>query len=563
MTQSRLRLVVLTGSDSAATCLSISSLLDLSNVEVAGIVFDDERPTIGRQLRNLRRNVRREGISYLWFRAGEAASEWADRQAARVVPRDEVEKVLRESFPERAFSLADFARIYNIPVFSVGNINSAKAVETLRRLRADVGIVLGTRILKRSTFSVPRVGCVNLHKGKVPEYRGLPPGFWELYDGQTSAGVTAHFVDDGLDTGAVLGEASVPIHSKDVPETLRRKLDYRGSQLLAECVSQLVEGRAVPRPQLKSQHKARTAPTRGQRLALERKLGLVSKQRSPWVHLVKTLFYLSLYYSGIFALVRAVHRRSSSRRSCILLYHRVNDLTTDVLTTGVKRFAEHMVILKKRYTTTATTQLVRNVRVGDRVAGSSVAIHFDDCYRDVYTNASHVLARLRLPACAFISSGFINTERIFPHDAEKCPFHLENLREEEVRGLTECGLEIGAHTVNHSDLGRCDNETTVFELQESKRALEKILGRPVNLVSYPYGRKQNIQAYAVEAARRLGYEAMFSAYGGYVDRNADPFDLRRIGISGDFRPLDLLMEIEGLSLGALKRVWSRAGQEAS
>jgi hypothetical protein len=48
---------------------------------------------------------------------------------------------------------------------------------------------------------------------------------------------------------------------------------------------------------------------------------------------------------------------------------------------------------------------------------------------------------------------------------------------------------------------------------------------------------------------------MFSAYGGFVEKSADLFDLRRVGMSGEHRPLDLLMEIEGLSLGAWKNRW--------
>src|SRR5260370_36779612 len=126
-------------------------------------------------------------------------SDYVEGWAARVLPHEDVKKLLRESFPERAFALADLTRIHRIPIYEVGNLNSQEAAATLSQLQADLGIVLGTRVLKSSTFSVPRLGCVNLHKGKVPEYRGQPAGFWELYDSQTSAGVTVHFVDDGLD----------------------------------------------------------------------------------------------------------------------------------------------------------------------------------------------------------------------------------------------------------------------------------------------------------------------------------------------------------------------------
>src|SRR5207249_8137031 len=176
------------------------------------------------------------------------------------------------------------------------------AVETLRNLNADLGVVLGTRILKRSTFSIPRIGCLNVHMGKVPEYRGLPPGFWELYEKQSSAGVTIHFVDDGLDTGEIVGEDSVDIHPRESLETLQKKLGICATELLARCVVELAHGRARRRPQAITHYKPRTAPTRFQRRELDQKLGHLTKQQSLLVYILKTLFNLSVYYSGLFHL---------------------------------------------------------------------------------------------------------------------------------------------------------------------------------------------------------------------------------------------------------------------
>jgi peptidoglycan/xylan/chitin deacetylase (PgdA/CDA1 family) len=552
MADRKLRLAILTGSDSEATRLAIEGLIALPNVEVRGILLDTERPPFRRRMRNLRRNIRREGLSYAWYRLGEAVYDRVESWATRIAPREEADKLLRESFPARSFSLADFTRIHGVPVVDVGNINSQAAADGLRKLSADLGIVLGTRILKRSTFSVPRLGSINLHKGKVPEYRGQPAGFWEIFDGESSAGVTIHFVDEGLDTGDIVGEATVTIHPKDSFETLRRKLDLCGAKLLPRCVSQIAEGTFARQPQPKSQHKARTSPTRKDRKVVEGLLDVATEQQSPWLHVVKTIAYLTIYHSGIFWLVRFWHGRSARGRGCILLYHRVNNLTRDSLTTSIERFAEHLATVKKHYPVLTTKDLVERLKTNTRLDASPVAIHFDDCYRDVFTNAAQMLARIQLPACAFVSSGFVDTNRIFPHDLDKCPFKLENLESSEVIGLTEKGFEIGAHTVNHVDLGQVSLDEAVTELQKSKRDLEAILGQPVNLVSYPYGRKWNIRPEVVDVVKRSGYNAMFSAYGGYLEKHADVFDIRRIGVSGQHRSLDLLMDIEGISLGAWK-----------
>ena len=132
--------------------------------------------------------------------------------------------------------------------------------------------MLGTRILKASTFGVPRMGCINLHKGKVPEYRGMPPGFWELYDGASSAGVTVHFVDKGLDTGDIVATSTVPILRTETPESLLEKLHEEGSRLLASAVALIRDGKANSSTAREVGGKPRTKPTRKEVALLRRRL---------------------------------------------------------------------------------------------------------------------------------------------------------------------------------------------------------------------------------------------------------------------------------------------------
>src|SRR5439155_5560131 len=206
MSTDKLKLAMLVGRDTPTTCSAISMIAGLPQVQILAILIDSERLSIARRLRNLKKNVRREGWSYLYFWLREFLLDLLESLSSRQISRGDVFETLRQSFPGRALTLGQFEKLNHIPVLEGGNLNGLLAAETLRKLEVDLGIVLGTRILKRSTFSIPRMGCINLHKGKVPEYRGMPPGFWELYDGRSSAGVTVHFVDDGLDTGDIVGE---------------------------------------------------------------------------------------------------------------------------------------------------------------------------------------------------------------------------------------------------------------------------------------------------------------------------------------------------------------------
>ena len=442
----------------------------------------------------------------------------------------------------------------------MNNLNSAEGAAMIARTGADLGIVLGTRILKPSTFSVPPRGCINLHKGAVPSYRGMPPGFWELYDRRSEAGVTVHFVETGLDTGNVIGEASLPIHPKDTPSSLKKKLDALGAELLARCIQELASNTHSCRVQTERSRPARTNPTRRQRKELDRTLGHGDDFEPDWRRNLKTVLYLGLHYSGCVTAVRTLRRLLGIRRIAILLYHRVNDQSEDALTTSVQRFAEQMILLRQRYSVKETSALVDAVVHRRSLPATGVAIHFDDCYRDVYLNASAMLKQLQFPACAFISSGFVGTDRAFAHDSEKCPFPMQNLSTDELRALTTRGFEIGAHTVNHIDLGRCDLETARAEVSGSGSQLATLLGQRVSLFSYPFGRRDNIQPGVRNLVKEAGFTALFSAYGGYVDAESDPYDIQRVGVYDASRPLDLLMEIEGLSLGAFKRRFRPAAE---
>lgn len=543
----RLKIAFLIGRADANTRNTIARVCALNQVEVVAALLDTAPARSGERWRNFKRNIRREGVSYPFYRLVSAAKEKLEQWADRVIPEHEVDELLERAFPGR--SMESLARVHGFPVIEAGNLNSAAAIEKLRSCGVDLGVVLGTRILKRPLFSVPRMGCINLHKGKVPDYRGTPPGFWELFDGQKTAGVTVHFVDDGLDTGDVVGDVEVAIHPKETPESLKSKLDEAGTRLLVEVIGRIQAGTADRHKQPPTQLKARTRPTRAQKNELARRL-------PHWRRLgdgrqaIKTAVWLALYHGGVYSLVRSMRRGKT--RGAILLYHRVNDVSTDVLTTSTRRFAEHLITLRHYYKFIATDVLVERITSRTAIEPTAVAIHFDDCYLDVRTWAAPLLAAASAPAMAFISSGFVGTERVFLHDEKKYPQRFPNLHAGDLNDLPKLGVEIAAHTVNHADLGAVSLEQASVEVIESRRQLEELTGRPVLLFSFPFGKISNIREEVRQMVVGAGYKALFSAGGGFIDGHTQLFDIPRFGVSTDQSPLALMMELEGISLAHLK-----------
>lgn len=550
MEKPNLRVVFLVGSDNRSTRQSIEAVCRLPGVKPVGILLDTEFPSLRQRRKSLFRNIRENGWLYPVLRVVEIICEKMSEAAARAaVPRDEVRRVLEKAFPEASFSLAELAQRYGMTLHAVGSMNSLEAIRVLGECRADLGIVLGTRILKPGTFNVPRLGSINLHKGKVPEYRGMPPGFWELYDGVTSAGVTVHFVDKGLDTGDIIATGSVPILKMDTPDSLLEKLHGEGTKTLARAVGLIRDGDAKPQTQEKLSVKPRSKPAKKDIAALHQRLPHWKKKNDISM-IARNLYSLLAYYSGVYFLARQYHRLARSR-SAIILHHRVNDYSKDVLTVDPATFAAQLLAISKHYPFSSTVDLVERILSGKPIPPTTIAIHFDDCYRDVVTNGAPILRVLGIPACAFINSGFVNTDRSFAHDVAKYPFTFEMLRSSDVRTWNRLGFEVGAHTVNHADLGTCPIEDAEYEIAQCGQELERLIETPVRLFSFPFGKKENITPASRHIVQASGYTALFSAHGGFISSRTDPFDIPRMGANYESAPIYCLLQIEGLTLAQI------------
>jgi peptidoglycan/xylan/chitin deacetylase (PgdA/CDA1 family) len=114
-------------------------------------------------------------------------------------------------------------------------------------------------------------------------------------------------------------------------------------------------------------------------------------------------------------------------------------------------------------------------------------------------------------------------------DAEpKCRSTHGILSEAEVNDLAKGGLaEIGSHTESHPVLSTMRPDVQQVEIEESKARLEKILGRPVNSFSYPFGTQSDYTDETVAIARKAGFHCACSNFAGVVCKGTDPFQLPR------------------------------------
>ena len=103
--------------------------------------------------------------------------------------------------------------VSNIPEITKANVNSINSVDTiklLQQLKPDLIIVNGTRIISKKVLNSVNCKFINTHSGITPKYRGVHGMYWALANNDlANSGVTVHFVDEGIDTGNIIGQSVV------------------------------------------------------------------------------------------------------------------------------------------------------------------------------------------------------------------------------------------------------------------------------------------------------------------------------------------------------------------
>jgi peptidoglycan/xylan/chitin deacetylase (PgdA/CDA1 family) len=239
----------------------------------------------------------------------------------------------------------------------------------------------------------------------------------------------------------------------------------------------------------------------------------------------RSAFCAAYKYSGALSLHEWLAHLRGRSFAAVLLFHRVTDaIPEDGITVGTDRFRCMCQMLKRNFNVRPLDDVISIVRSGQPVPNRTAAITFDDCYRDNLP-AARVLADYGLPATFFIPTAFVGTEHVFAWD-QGLP-RMPNLAWDDLREMVRLGFDIGSHTLTHADLGVTTAAETMREVTESKRVLEDQLQRQVRWIAYPFGQPANLRADFVPLIQQAGYEACFSAHGGFICTGQQDFVLPR------------------------------------
>lgn len=123
-------------------------------------------------------------------------------------------------------------------------------IQKLESLKPDVIVVVAFgQILPGRILQIPKYGCINVHASLLPAYRGAAPIQWAVIDGLAETGVTAMYMDQGLDTGDIIAQRKILLKPDETGGSLFERLAEEGAVLLVDTLRMLEEGTAVRTPQ--------------------------------------------------------------------------------------------------------------------------------------------------------------------------------------------------------------------------------------------------------------------------------------------------------------------------
>lgn len=142
-----------------------------------------------------------------------------------------------------------YAETKAIPILQPNNLKDEQFLSELRKLEANLQIVVAFRMLPDVVWQMPMLGTFNLHASLLPQYRGAAPINWAIINGEKETGVSTFFLQHQIDTGKIIFQERTRIEKNETAGELHDKLMYLGAKLVLKTVQHIENESINPQPQ--------------------------------------------------------------------------------------------------------------------------------------------------------------------------------------------------------------------------------------------------------------------------------------------------------------------------
>jgi methionyl-tRNA formyltransferase len=146
-------------------------------------------------------------------------------------------------------AVKEYAIENNLTLLQPTNLKDEGFLSELKALNANLQIIVAFRMLPKVVWEMPKFGTFNLHASLLPNYRGAAPINWAIINGETKTGVTTFYIDDKIDTGAMILSSEIAIDEEENAGQLHDRLMVLGSETVLKTLQLIEAGKVNPKIQ--------------------------------------------------------------------------------------------------------------------------------------------------------------------------------------------------------------------------------------------------------------------------------------------------------------------------
>jgi hypothetical protein len=233
----KLKVLVISQDDKFAIPKNLEKLVESDFIDVLGCILIDAKSTL---------NNKRK-----YFAKGFGLKQ-SFKMGLKIFQFDVfnfIYKLTRSELVSRFKTIKNICSNSGILCKTVCDINGEHIINEISSLKPDIIVSFSApTVFKKEILSMPRFGCINLHCSKLPNYSGVMPSFWVLLNDEKETGCSVHIMDDYIDNGQLLAQATVPIIDDETMFSLIKKTKEVGGVLMLSILEKIYLENEMPKP---------------------------------------------------------------------------------------------------------------------------------------------------------------------------------------------------------------------------------------------------------------------------------------------------------------------------
>ena len=313
----------------------------------------------------------------------------------------------------------------NSEIYEVDNINSNSSFEILRKIKPDLIVVFGGKILKNEWISIPRLGTINMHYGILPYYRSSASTEWAIFqENFSNVGITVHYIDKGVDTGPIISKHYIdPFQSSSFSE-LMAQVYIKGIDAIINTAKNIIKSnRKIDA--IKEHYEEGYYPKK----IFNTHIDFIARLRMYLIHKYEWPYFENFFESKanekitkiLYKTKKIFNKKQSLQNGIyIFLYHSIVDFSscnywekicTKVMTEKAY-FNEHLNWLSDHAISTKLSEIPNILKKGN-IDKPYFVITFDDGYKNIMKNTLSTCNEKKIFPTVFVNANFTSTNFVY------------------------------------------------------------------------------------------------------------------------------------------------------